>query len=297
MLRASVRAAAVAGQAVLAAGGSALDAVIAAVRVMEDDPELNAGRGSVLTRDGAVETDAAVMTGHDRRVGAVGAVPNMGRAVELARAVMERSTHVLLAGEGAIAFAREVGVPIAPAGSLVTERQRERLAAVLGSSLAVDSRSGTGTGTRSEPVTEPASASASDSEGTVGAVARDARGNFAAATSTGGMVGKRSGRIGDSPIVGAGTWADAACAISATGDGEAILRVTLARVVAFGVARGDALDRAAREALAELVAITGGSAGLIAIDRDSRVTARLSPTMPVAWVDEGGAGDSLGDDA
>jgi L-asparaginase / beta-aspartyl-peptidase len=265
LLRASVRAAAAAGNRVLATGGSALEAVVAAVRVMEDDPELNAGTGSVLTIEGTVETDAAVMTGHDRRVGAVGAVPNMGRAIELARAVLERREHVLICGEGALAFAREVGIPIAPEGSLVTERQRQRLR------------------------------DTSDSHGTVGAVARDRQGQFAAATSTGGMIGKRCGRIGDSPIVGAGTWADTDCAISATGDGEAILRVTLARLVAFGV--GGGLDRSSRAALAELVAITRGSAGLIAIDRASRVTLRLSKTMPVAWVDADGAGDSLGDDA
>ncbi len=272
LLRASVRAAAAEGNRVLVAGGSALDAVVAAVRMMEDDPELNAGTGSVLTIEGAVETDAAVMTGHDRRVGAVGAVPNMGCAVALARAVLERREHVLLCGEGALAYAREVGIPIAPVGSLVTERQRQRLAEHVVAQRALDP---------------------SGSPGTVGAVARDHHGHFAAATSTGGMIGKRSGRIGDSPIVGAGTWADADCAISATGDGEAILRVTLARLVAFGVSAG--LDRASRAALAELVVITGGSAGLIAIDRASRVTLRLPKTMPVAWVDAGIAGDSLGD--
>jgi isoaspartyl peptidase/L-asparaginase-like protein (Ntn-hydrolase superfamily) len=293
LLRASVRAAAAAGNHVLVTGGSALEAVVAAVRVMEDDPELNAGTGSVLTIDGTVETDAAVMTGHDRRVGAVGAVPNMGRAVELARAVLERGEHVLLSGEGALAFAREVGVPIAPAGSLVTERQRERLHAF----KAARDHSGASEGAGR------ADDDSSDSHGTVGAVARDRHGHFAAATSTGGMIGKRPGRIGDSPIVGAGTWADTGCAISATGDGEAILRVTLARLVPFGARDTSAsdpqraLDRSARAALAELVAITGGSAGLIAIDGASRVTLRLSRTMPVAWVDSGGAGDSLGDDA
>ena len=345
LLRASVRAAAAAGNHVLATGGSALDAVVAAVRVMEDDPELNAGTGSVLTIEGTVETDAAVMTGHDRRVGAVGAVPEMGCAVALARAVLERREHVLISGEGALAFAREVGIPIAPEGSLVTERQRERLRTYMmaagppmygpppyldpaltahieavmgaatveeaqeiarrgpfGDSGAPDPRSGatdgegtsrgTGTGTdrRTDPDDDP-----SDSRGTVGAVARDRHGHFAAATSTGGMIGKRSGRIGDSPIAGAGTWADTDCAISATGDGEAILRVTLARLVAFSVSGG--LARSAHTALAELVAITRGSAGLIAIDRTSRVTLRQSKTMPVAWVDAGGAGDSLGDDA
>ena len=271
-LRAAVRAAAAAGHAILAAGGPALDAVVAAVRVLEDDPELNAGLGSVLTRDGTVETDAAVMTGHDQRIGAVGAVPDLGCAIALARAVLERGEHVLLAGSAALAFAAEVGIVPAAPGALITERARARLAAHL--------------------------ARGGDSEregGTVGAVARDRAGRFAAATSTGGMVGKRAGRIGDSPIAGAGTWADRGVAISATGDGEAILRVALARTISLRSAGG--LDASVRTSLAELATITGGTAGVIAIDADTRVTLRLSQTMPVAWVDASGAGDSLGDPA
>ncbi len=271
-LRAAVRAAASAGHAILAAGGSALDAVVAAVRVLEDDPELNAGTGSVLTRDGTVETDAAVMTGHDQRIGAVGAVPDLGCAIALARAVLERGEHVLIAGPAALRFAAEVGITPAPPGTLATERSRVRLAAHLANQDR-DEHDG----------------------GTVGAVARDHAGRFAAATSTGGMVGKRAGRIGDSPIVGAGTWADRTIAISATGDGEAILRVALARSLAMRAPSG--LDAAARASLAELAAITGGKAGLIAIDRHARVTLRLSQTMPVAWVDVAGAGDSLADHA
>ncbi|MBL0218260.1 MAG: isoaspartyl peptidase/L-asparaginase [Myxococcales bacterium] len=270
-LRAGVRAAAIVGDAILAAGGSALDAVVAAVRVLEDDPEFNAGTGSVLTRDGTVETDAAVMTGHDQKIGAVGAVPDLGCAIALARAVLEGGEHVLLAGPAALRFAAEVGISPSAPGALVTERARARLADHLAR--------------RSSPT----------EGGTVGAVARDRAGRFAAATSTGGMVGKRAGRIGDSPIVGAGTWADREVAISATGDGEAILRVTLARNVAARAAAGLAV--AARAALAELAAITGGSAGLIAIDRTDRVTLRLSQTMPVAWIDVAGRGDGLADDA
>ncbi|CAN5860447.1 isoaspartyl peptidase/L-asparaginase [soil metagenome] len=271
-LRSAVRAAAAAGHAILARGGSALDAVVAAVRVLEDDPELNAGTGSVLTRDGTVETDAAVMTGHDQRIGAVGAVPDLGRAIALARAVLDRGEHVLLAGPAALQFAAEVGIAPAAPGTLITERSRTRLAEHL-AGHAGGEREG----------------------GTVGAVARDHAGRFAAATSTGGMVGKRAGRIGDSPIAGAGTWADRSTAISATGDGEAILRVALARSIAMRAHTG--LVAAARTSLAELASITGGSAGLIAIDQHARLTMRLSQTMPVAWVDVAGAGDSLADDA
>ena len=208
----------------------------AAVRVLEDDPEFNAGTGSVLTRDGTVETDAAVMDGATGRVGAVGAVPDLGCAIALARAVLDAGEHVLLVGPAAWRFAAEVGIAPAPAGSLVTPRQRARLDAWLA-----------------------ARAPASEG-GTVGAVARDRDGRFAAATSTGGIVGKRSGRVGDSPIAGAGTWADREVAISATGDGEAILRVALASDLARRGA--DAIEGALRA----LRARTGGSAGAIAID-------------------------------
>jgi beta-aspartyl-peptidase (threonine type) len=260
-LRAGVRAAAEAGDAILAAGGSALDAVVAAVRVLEDDPEFNAGRGSALTRDGTVETDASVMDGVSHRVGAVAAVPDLGNAVALARAVLDAGEHVILAGPSAWRFAAEVGIAPAPPGSLITERARARLDAL---------------------------------KGTVGAVARDRDGHFAAATSTGGIVGKRSGRVGDSPIPGAGTWADGACAISATGDGEAILRVALSRSIAARIAAGTPLETAVREALRELARITGGSAGVIGVDAAGVIGVQLSPTMPIAAIAQGVRSDGLG---
>jgi L-asparaginase / beta-aspartyl-peptidase len=269
-LRAGVRAAAAAGHAILAAGGAAIDAVVAAVRILEDDPEFNAGLGSALTSEGTVETDAAVMDGATRRVGAVGAAPDLGQAIAVARAVLDDGQHVLIAGPQAIRFAAIHGIHPTEPGGLVTDRARARLAATLLSP---------GTGS---------------SGGTVGAVARDRSGTFAAATSTGGISGKRPGRIGDSPIPGAGTWADERCALSATGDGEAILRVGLTCVIAL---RLPGLETAAREALAELARITGGSAGVIGIDASSIVMLRLSSTMPVAWVDDAGPGDSLADPA
>lgn len=270
-LRDGVRAAAAAGHAILAAGGHALDAVIAAVRVLEDDPEYNAGRGSALTRDGTVETDAAVMDGETQRVGAVAAVPDLGNPIALARAVLDAGEHVILAGAAALRFAAEVGITAAPPGSLVTERARLRLR---------DAR---------------AKLAGEREGGTVGAVARDHVGRLASATSTGGIVNKRCGRVGDSPIPGAGTWADRHAAISATGDGEAILRVALARGVAARVAGGSELRLAAVAALTELRSITGGSAGLIAIDARGRVHVQLSETMPVAWIDASGSGDDLGE--
>jgi L-asparaginase / beta-aspartyl-peptidase len=168
------------------------------------------------------------------------------------------SEHALLAGPAAWKFAAEVGIAPAPPGSLVTPRQLERL------------------------------------KGTVGAVARDAAGRFAAATSTGGISGKRVGRVGDTPLPGAGTWADRHAAISATGDGEAILRVLLSRDVATRVAAGAPLHDAAIAALRELRAITGGSAGLIAVTRDAIAGVQLSPTMPIASIVDGVRADSLG---
>jgi beta-aspartyl-peptidase (threonine type) len=265
-LRAGVRAAATAGDAILAAGGSAIDAVVAAVRVLEDDAEYNAGRGSALTRDGTVETDASVMDGATQRVGAVAAVPDLGCAIALARAVLDDGEHAILAGPAAWRFAAEVGIVPAPAGSLVTERARQRLAA------------------RTAP----------RSGGTVGAVARDRDGRFAAATSTGGIVGKRAGRVGDSPIPGAGTWADREIAISATGDGEAILRVALARGIAARLATGATLRDACGAGLGELARITGGSAGLVAVDRAGVIGVQLSATMPIASIDRGVRADSMG---
>ena len=265
-LRAGVRAAAEQGHAVIANGGSAIDAAVVAVRALEDDPEFNAGTGSALTRDAAVETDASIMDGATQRVGAVAAVPDLGCAIALARAVMDAGEHVMLAGREAWRFAAEVGIAPAPPGSLVTERQRMRLLAITGIA----------------------------SGGTVGAVARDRAGNFAAATSTGGIVNKRAGRVGDSPVPGAGTWADARCAISATGDGEAILRVALARTISMHLVHGASLETAVIDALTELRQITRMSAGVIAIDQTGFVVRQLAPTMPVAWITERDAGDSIG---
>ena len=271
-LRAGVRAAAEAGHAILDAGGAALDAVVAAVRMLEDDPEYNAGVGSAMTRDGTIETDASVMDGATRRFGGVAAVPDLGCAVALARAVLDDGEHVLLAGPAAMKFAAERGIAPAPEGSLVTERQRTRLfemAIKRGVKIA--------------------------GGGTVGAVAHDRHGRFAAATSTGGIVWKRAGRVGDSPIPGAGTWADRDIAISATGDGESILRVLLAHGVACRRAAGRDLRSAVIDALRELRDVTGGGAGLIAIDAKEWAGIQLTPTMSTAWICDGDRGDSMGE--
>jgi beta-aspartyl-peptidase (threonine type) len=254
---AGVEAAARAGLEVLASGRPALDAVQAAVRSLEDCPEFNAGTGSVLTRDGTIEVDASIMDGATRRVGGVGAVPDLGNAVDLARAILDDGEHVLLVGPAAWVFARERGFKPAPPGSLITERSRQRF----------DERAG----------------------GTVGAVAIDGQGRCAAATSTGGIFFKRPGRVGDSPLPGCGTWADRFGAASATGDGERIIQVTLTRRLIDRFAAGTSLADAARDAIADLVGC-GGSGGVIAVDRHGNlVSYTCTETMPVAegTVDEG----------
>lgn len=242
-------AAAAAGWRALGAGQSALDAVEAAVRALENDPEFNAGYGACLSRAGTVEVDGCVMTG-DRRVGAVGAVPWLRHPVTLARRVLEDGEHVLLVGDGALLFAREHGIAPESAATLVSPRARARFERREGEAHK-QMRSGD----------------------TVGACAVDAAGRVAAATSTGGIPWKRPGRVGDTPIVGAGTYADdGAGAASATGHGESIIRALVTRVAVERLRAGDSPDAAARAAVAELVARTGGEGGVIVVAADGRDT-------------------------
>jgi beta-aspartyl-peptidase (threonine type) len=234
---AGVERAADAGAAVLARGGSALEAVVAAVVVLEDDPHFNAGLGSVLTEEGTVEMDASVMDGADLRAGAVAALRRVANPVRAALAVLEEGREALLVGEPALVLARRHGLRIVDEDALVMAEARERWRR------------------RRAP-----------DGNTVGAVAVDAAGHVAAATSTGGVAGKRSGRVGDSAVVGAGTCADDRTgAVSATGPGEAIIRLGLARVALAHVADGMTPQDAAARALAELGARTGATAGLIVV--------------------------------
>jgi beta-aspartyl-peptidase (threonine type) len=244
-----------AGRDVLASGGSALDAVTRAVCALEDDPLFNAGRGAVFTRAGTQEMDAAVMDGNGRRAGAVAGLFGPKNPILAARAVMERSPHVLLIGEGARSFCREAGLDFAEADYFFTESRWTALAATLAQEAA--------------GLTD---ADESRRHGTVGAVARDCGGNLAAATSTGGITGKLPGRVGDSPIVGAGTYADnATCAVSATGHGEFFIRHAVAHEIAARIAHGgQALGDAAGAVVAELAQL-GGSGGLVAVGRDGSV--------------------------
>jgi beta-aspartyl-peptidase (threonine type) len=259
------------GLAALEAGASALDAAQRAVVRLEDDAQFNAGRGSALTAEGEVEMDAAVMDGRTRAAGAVACVRGVRNPIVLARRVLDDGRHVLLAGEGAERFARESGIELAPRAWLVTrERERELASARAGGRVSLD---------RDEP----------GALGTVGAVARDARGHLAAATSTGGMTNQLPGRIGDSPILGAGTWADdASCAVSATGRGESFLRAAFAHEVDAAMRLAALPLRAACEAALDRVAALGGSGGCVALAASGDPLAVFdTPGMVRGWVVKG----------
>lgn len=254
-LRESLR---VAHQA-LEEGAAALDAAIAAVRVLEDAEDLNAGRGAALTSAGTVELDAAVCDGITRRAGAVAVVSRTRHPVEAARAVLDDGRHVLLAGPPADAFARACGLEEVDPSWFVTERQQRALGRLDGD------------------------------RGTVGAVVRDRLGHLAAATSTGGVSGQRPGRVGDTPILGAGTWADdATAAISATGAGEAFLRAVFAHRVHMLLVAGTPLAAACDDALAEVQRF-GGFGGCIAVGPSGpAVLPFTGAAMFRGWIDRGG---------
>ncbi|WP_395000085.1 isoaspartyl peptidase/L-asparaginase family protein [Sphingomonas sp.] len=251
--RAGLSAALDAGEAILASGGSSLDAVEAAARVLEDSPAFNAGRGSVLAADGRVELDAAIMDGRDRRAGAVAGLATTRAPVSAARAVMEHSPHVLLTYAGADRFARERGLDQVANDWFITPERRAQLDRALAAGGAFD---------------------ADIKYGTIGAVACDMAGHVAAATSTGGLTAKRWGRIGDSPLIGAGTYADdRAAAVSASGLGEAFIRAVAAHELAARIRLTGARLQDALDAVLADVGTLGGTGGLIAV----------SPTGEAAW--------------
>jgi beta-aspartyl-peptidase (threonine type) len=246
-----------AGYGVLEKGGTSLDAVVAAVRILEDSPYFNAGKGAVFSHAGINELDAAIMDGATLKAGAVAGVRHVKNPIELARMVMERTPHVLLAGEGAEEFALDQGVELVPGSYFHTERRWKQL---------------------EEAQKEERTASVSNEDiayfGTVGAVARDRSGNLAAATSTGGMTNKRWGRIGDSPIIGAGTYADnATCAVSATGSGEYFMRAVVAHEICARVRlAGVTAAEAAKDVVHGTLARIGGDGGVIVVDRNGALS-------------------------
>lgn len=256
--QAGLEAALEAGWQIFQAGGSCLDMAEAAVRVLEDCEYFNAGRGAVFTQAGTHEMDAAIMNGADLSAGAVAGIQGIQNPIGLARKVLTDSPHVLLIGAGAEAFAAEHRLPTAPPDYFYTEHRWQQLQILRESNTtALDHALGV-----APPKTFPP-----PSFGTVGAVARDAANNLAAATSTGGMTNKRQGRVGDSPLIGAGTYADnRSCAVSGTGHGEYFIRSVLAHEVAAQMRLGGkSLAEAAQAALAELE-LLGGQGGLIALD-------------------------------
>ncbi|WP_019938543.1 isoaspartyl peptidase/L-asparaginase family protein [Bordetella sp. FB-8] len=267
-----------AGQTVLAEGGSALDAVTTAVRMLEDCPLFNAGHGAVFTSAGTHELDASIMDGATLRTGAIANVDCVRNPVLAARKVMEASKHVFFVGEGAVAFAREQGLEIVDPSYFSTEARREQLLRVQRDNpdAAVLDHDGQAAVARSQPaLARPADPLDADKKfGTVGAVAVDAHGNLAAATSTGGITNKQVGRVGDAPIIGAGCYANnRTCAVSTTGTGEMYIRMVAAYdVSALMEYAGATLEAAAAKVMLEKLPSIEGKGGLIAVDAQGNVT-------------------------
>ena len=273
--RAALEAALTIGYDLLRDGVAALDAVEATVRSLEDCPLFNAGRGAVFTHEGHHEMDAALMAGHSKLAGAVTGVRQVQNPIRAARLVMEKTEHVLLGYPGADELAREYGLPLQPAEYFFTQKRFDQLQdAIASGKMQLDH-----------------AADPNWKKGTVGAVARDQHGHLAAATSTGGMTNKRYSRIGDTPLIGAGTWADARCAISCTGNGEYFIRAVAAYDVACLMEyKGLSLEEAARVVVQDKLAPVGGEGGLIAIDAEGTVTLPFnSEGMYRASRREGGA--------
>ncbi|XP_048060976.1 isoaspartyl peptidase/L-asparaginase [Megalobrama amblycephala] len=259
-----VKEAARTGYVILQKGGSAMDAVVEAVTLMENNPRFNAGRGSVLNVKGEVEMDALVMDGRTLASGAVSAVRRVANPVQLARLVMEKTNHLCLTAEGASKFARSMGVPEVPEESLITDYAKMRWKKNLG------------------PDANPVECQMGKM-GTVGAVAVDIDGNIACATSTGGMINKMEGRVGDTPCVGCGGYADNKIgAVSPTGHGEAIMKVTLSRLILFHMEQGKTPEEASDLALAYMKERVEGLGGVVVVDPKGTWAARFS-SLQMSW--------------
>ncbi len=287
--RSKLEASVSAGYSILKAGGASIDAVTAAITVLEDSPLFNAGVGSVLNNDGRVEMDASIMEGKSLNAGAVAGLQHVRNPILLAQAVLDKSPHVMLMGEGAEAFAREQGFDMVGNHEFRTKRRQEQLRRAQAAADSVSlSEEGADT-------FRGADASGADHEksplGTVGAVAIDASGTIVAGTSTGGMTNKRFGRIGDSPIIGAGTYAkNGVCGISATGHGEFFIRAAVAHDICARVSYQDtSLDAAADEVVNKVLREMGADGGVIGIDADANVVMQFNSSgMYRAAVDRHG---------
>lgn len=264
----SLEQALLAGQAILQQGGHALDAVEAAVRVLEDNPLFNAGKGAVFTNQGKNELDAAIMDGRSLAAGAIAGVTTIRNPISAARAVMEQSEHVMLSGIGAEQFAKEKGLEIVdPSYFFTPERWRSLQRARQRDSIEQSKKN------QLPLAMEEALQIRKEKYGTVGAVALDKQGNLAAATSTGGMTNKKWGRIGDAPLIGAGTYANnSSAAISCTGWGEYFIRLVMAKSICDQIEYGGrSLQQAANEMVLQKLPALGGDGGLIAVDKDGNI--------------------------
>jgi L-asparaginase / beta-aspartyl-peptidase len=245
------------GYVQLKAGKAAMDAVTAAIAVLEDDPNFNAGKGSVFTHEGKNEMDAAVMDGESLRAGSIAGVHRVKNPILLARAVMDHSDHVMLIGDGAEEFAKEQGIALVDPSYFRTEERWQQLQKAL----------------KEDAEKKPhADVETAKHFGTVGAVALDSNGHLAAGTSTGGMTDKRWGRVGDSPIIGAGTYANAQCAVSGTGWGEFYIRTVAAHEICMKVSMlNEPIQRAAAEVINQEIPSMGGNGGAIALDSEGNI--------------------------
>ena len=289
--RASLKQATEAAAQVLEKGGTSIDAVEAAIRILEDDPLFNAGRGAVFTAEGKNELDSAIMDGATLKAGSVAGVTRTRHPISLARAVMEKSPHVMLIGAGSDAFAAQAGLEEVDPSFFFTERRWQSLVKQLKKEgRPIPARPAGAPPPPASPVAEIEPANA-HRFGTVGVVALDRQGNIAAGTSTGGTQGKRWGRVGDSPIIGAGTYAsNQSCAVSATGTGEYFIRLTVAReVCALVQYKGMKLQQAADEVIHKQLDALHGDGGLIAITPDGQLAWSFNtPGMYRARLAEGG---------
>ncbi|MGA3264359.1 MAG: isoaspartyl peptidase/L-asparaginase [Terracidiphilus sp.] len=291
--RASLTQATEAGAKALDRGGSALDAVEAAIQVLEDDPLFNAGRGAVFTSEGRNELDAAIMDGSNLKAGAVAGVTRTRHPISLARAVMEKSPYVMMIGAGADAFAGRVGLEQVDPSFFFTESRWQALVKQLQKEgrPAPPRPAGAPPPGAAVPVAQIEELADTHLYGTVGVVALDRKGNIAAGTSTGGLQAKAPGRVGDSPIIGAGTYAsNASCAVSATGSGEYFIRLGVAREVCNLVAfKGMGLQQAADQVIHKELEALHGDGGVIAITPDGQTAVSFNtPGMFRALLSEGG---------
>ena len=267
------------GREIMSLGGSALQAVEACASLLEDDPLFNAGLGSVLNEDGEVEMDAAIMDGLNFSAGAVAGISGIANPVQLARQVLSESDHVMFIGEGAMRFADQCGIPRTSKDYFYTTERVEQLKqAKLLNKIMLDHD-------------EPENIPEDQKYGTIGAIARDQFGNLAAATSTGGIVNKRLGRVGDSPLVGAGVYADnETCAVSATGYGEDFMRTVISKTISdFIFMKGMNAEQATQAGIEYLTRKVKGRGGVIVIDKDGHCASGFTTSKMIhGWIEQGG---------